>query len=456
MATTNERREIRIEVVTADQGLKNLATQFGNLNKSLKSMSSSFGSMTTMFQGFIGANVLGFGLRQFAEMADSMQLLTDRLNLFTDGRGAEEMERLFQIAEKTKAPIESVAETYNRFAMSTKDLGLSSKELADIITVLQNTFRLSGAGVQEASSATIQLSQALSLGKLQGQEFRAVMLSNATFADLLGKSLGKTRGELAKMSEAGQLTSDVVLKALRDGMTEVNTRAESLGQTFGQTLTLAMNDLSNVVGTLNTNLGLSKSFASGYSGIKEIVSNFKEFGKGLSNLVSPLIPDAVREFGLLNKEMAFLGSIVKSQIPIFDLYQNVIVGFTEKVEGLKIGISNTGEKISGVLDKISESKVLDLPFMALWKKSLGLISSGFSSAADSVNEYRLGLSELSKKYSGLGVVNDFGSVGEAGAIELKKQQKYVFDYNKELRALNERFNDSKISLAEYTRQCKSL
>ena len=74
--------------------------------------------------------------------------------------------------------------------------------------------KLAGASSIEASNAFRQLAQALGSGRLAGDEFRSVSEQVPTVLAPIAEELGVTIGELKKLAAEGELTSEVVLRAL--------------------------------------------------------------------------------------------------------------------------------------------------------------------------------------------------------------------------------------------------
>lgn len=266
-----ETKDLKLQIrQVGDKDLKNIVKGLTGVERKVGKISSTLGGLRNIFFGVFG----GLGIRELAGAADSVQLLGDRIKVFTGS--SEEAEKalntLFDAANATNTSVDSLAETFNRIAIATKELGLSTEELIGFTATLQNTFRLSGASTAEASAAAIQLSQGLASGQLRGQELRSVLEANAIIGGILAKQLGTTRGQLIKFAESGKITSAVVLNALAKNARQVNQDAQKLGQTFGQTLTKAFNDLKQVINDFNKRFEINKRFADGIELIKNRVT----------------------------------------------------------------------------------------------------------------------------------------------------------------------------------------
>ena len=119
---------------------------------------------------------------------------------------------------------------------------------------------LSGASAQEASAGLTQFSQGIASGVLRGEELNSILEQTPVIADVIAKSMGKTRGELRALGSDGKITAEVIMKAFRE--------AEYLGAAFattvptiGQAFTVLTNQVMKYLGAADKSLGTSEAFA---------------------------------------------------------------------------------------------------------------------------------------------------------------------------------------------------
>jgi len=157
------------------------------------------------------------------KLTDTYTTIQNKLKTVTSNQYQlqQAMSATFQAAQENRVSWESLAGTYGRIRRATENLWLSSKDVLDITDTLSKAIQLSGATTQETTSVLRQFGQALSKGKLNGDEFVSVMENSTEVAGILMKSLGVTRGELMRMSKAGQLTTSVIIKAFQEARTEI-------------------------------------------------------------------------------------------------------------------------------------------------------------------------------------------------------------------------------------------
>lgn len=291
---TKQRRVIRISVDTrnTDKEYRRLAQRVGKVNRQLKKQNNTIRSIGRGFSSFkraVGAASAVFAvlagakaLAGLTRVTDELSLLQDRINVFTGDaeKGAEVFEQLNESAFRTKTSVGALANVYNRVALATSDLNISSTAILGVTEALQQTFRLSGSTIAEATASTIQLTQGLSAGALRGQELRSVLEANAVLTGLLAKEFDVSRGQLIKLAETGAITSQRVFKVLGENFVELRNRAGKLNQTFEQSSVILKNELSIALKDFNEATGLSRKFADSINKITLVIRGFRKSIKG--------------------------------------------------------------------------------------------------------------------------------------------------------------------------------
>jgi lambda family phage tail tape measure protein len=308
MAPPKQTRVIDIKVIsTGDGTLRKISSEMGKLNRNVKRASQGLGRLQNAFRGFIAA----FGVREIAKAADEFQLLEDRIAVFTGSseKARDVFGQIRAAAAATRTSVASLGEIYNRVALSTEELGLSSEQVVAVTTALQQTFRLSGSTIAESTASTIQLTQGLSAGALRGQELRSVLESNAVFAGILSEELNVARGDLIKFAETGGITSERVLQALAKNFDEINKKAGQLRITFEQAATLGLDRLKQAVNELNQEFGIASKFA---KGVEFTVDNLKELFGIIAGFVASKalvrLGEQLQTFTLASASAKFLSS----------------------------------------------------------------------------------------------------------------------------------------------------
>lgn len=199
-----------------------------------------------------------FLARGFLQASDSYQNLTNRIKLTTSSATEflSVQKTLEGISRSTRQSLTATTETYVRLRLATKNAGVSNERLFGVLETLNKMLAVSGASAIEAEQSIRQLSQAFSKGKLDGDEFRSVSEAMPSILTALQKSLGKTRGELRDMSEAGQLTTSVLIKAFEDVKGSADKDFANSIVTIGQSWQVLKDSFLKAIGEFNTSTGV--------------------------------------------------------------------------------------------------------------------------------------------------------------------------------------------------------
>jgi lambda family phage tail tape measure protein len=460
VAATTQVREIRIQIDTkGDQNLKALASQMGLLNKNVNSLSSSF----SFLRGITGISILGFGIKEIADIADSMQNLTNRLGLFSESSDAarRKLGDILKVANDTATSIDSLATIYVRLASTTKQANISSDTLLTVTKALQQSFRLSGATTAEATNTAIQLSQGLASGQLRGQELRSVLEQNVVAGDLLTKSLGKTRGELYKLAEQGRITSGDVLLAFLKNAKDLDKQAEGLSATFEQSLTKSFNNLKVAIGDINKEFNVSGAFA---KGLDLITAKFTLLAAAIGAVALTALPALYASLGTLVATVSkaalalspltvFLAGVGVAALLVFDNLQQ-LVDFFKPLTNLIVGeflrwkavFADLGKEMLKTLD-IGQDYQQSLETSAYLARAEANSIDGVLLSYREMNDERrkterlLTVAEGNKKKA---QTDELDRLAKLAAAQEKERKK--LDFLKDLNAL---YFQSKISTEEY-------
>lgn len=227
------------------------------------------------FQGF-RQNVIGFirDIRSLAAFAiifgaargltnaiDGYDNLQNKLKNVTSSQ--KELNKvtneIFDIAKRARVPVGDLAKSFVRFDLALKSLGRSQQESLQLTETVSKLLTLNGNSAEESAAALLQLSQAFSKGKLDGDEFRSVMeLMPQTFQEGLIKTLGITRKELFDFSKDGKITAEVLAKTFASIAPEVEKAFAWLEKTLGQRLTNLGTELTRAFGKMNKQIGITR------------------------------------------------------------------------------------------------------------------------------------------------------------------------------------------------------
>ncbi|WP_233118537.1 tape measure protein [Aggregatibacter actinomycetemcomitans] len=245
----------------ADQATAKL----GKTRAGIESISSQLARLKTQAIGFTLGNLAVTNLTQTIDQYNNYAArikLVSKSNAEAKGTFNE----LMQIANQTGSVFGATAELYTRFYRALGD-NANSAELLQFTRTIQQAVVVSGAGAEEAKAAIIQLSQGLASGTLRGEEFNSVAEQMPILLEVLQKSLGKTRGELRKMAEQGELTPKIILSATKEAAEEIQRQYEQMPLTIRRAVNQLSNSWLEFIGNTDKTLSASKLVAGAISGV---------------------------------------------------------------------------------------------------------------------------------------------------------------------------------------------
>lgn len=195
--------------------------------------------------GKIGALAAGaFGIGALTQYANSVQTITNRLKLVTNGQTElnSTFKDLTNVANRSRQDLDAVSDLYQKIALSTKDLGLNQAQVSRTTETFSKLLSIAGANTQSASGAIRQFAQALGSGAFRGDEFNSVVEAAPQILDILAKETGKARGEIRALAGDGKLTADVLINALLKASKDVDEQFAKTGPTIGQSFTVLKNN----------------------------------------------------------------------------------------------------------------------------------------------------------------------------------------------------------------------
>lgn len=207
------------EVGTADGKQK----QF---NHSLKEGEKNAGAMASKLKGAAAAAIslaaAGRGLSAFAHFADDMARIEGRLSIINDGRQttAKLEDMILKKSYESGANYKSMADMVGRFGVSSAGAFKNTAEMVDFAGELNKMFVIAGTSAQGIEGATLQMTQAMAKGVLQGQEFNSIMEQAPGVINAIAKHLGVSTGELKQMASEGKITAQVLKDSVLEASAE--------------------------------------------------------------------------------------------------------------------------------------------------------------------------------------------------------------------------------------------
>lgn len=219
------------------------------LEKSLDKTNNSANQVAQTFKNFsIGlATIAGLGGTALAltRLADTVTNMDTRLRLVTSN--IEGFNRAVldtrNIALSSRQSLSTITTLYQRISQSSEQLRASQAQIGVVTQTVARAIAVSGSGIAEAQAAVMQLGQALSSGKLAGDELRSILENAPALAKTIADGLGTTIGQLRILGAEGKLTSKDIFDAILSQTKQVDAQFRKVGVTFGQAFTNIGNSL---------------------------------------------------------------------------------------------------------------------------------------------------------------------------------------------------------------------
>ncbi|HFK9537403.1 TPA: tape measure protein [Acinetobacter baumannii] len=210
---------------------------------------------------------------------DAYTGLQNRLKLVTKNQSElnKATEDTFQIAQKTYSAWDSVLQVYQRFSDNAKTLNLTMDDTARLTETVSKAVAISGASAEAADAALVQFGQALASGTLRGEELNSVMEQTPALAKAIAQGMGITVGELRSVAAEGKITSQEIVKALKNVQNDVDALFAKTDITIGQSLTLLNNEITKFVGEAGKGSGAAQVLA---GSVQTLASNLDLIADG--------------------------------------------------------------------------------------------------------------------------------------------------------------------------------
>lgn len=308
----------------------NLGTKFVNIGNhirrnteaskrfsaSLRVGSGLASSLMFRFQGLAG--IIG-GLataKGLITTADSMTQVRNKMNLLTKDATQTQatMDKVYQAALRSRAGYAVMADSVAKIGIRA---GHAFGNNVDQIIAFTETFNkmgvVSGSTAEEMNAALLQITQALGAGVLRGDEFRSVIEHVPLVIDAVAKEMGVPIEQVKKLSTEGQITADVLKRAMLNAASDMDKKVKGMQYTWGQLWQLIQNFALKVFDPL-------------LRAISNIVQSdrFINFCNTVGNAFKALAPVATFVFNKITEAIGWLWDKFSKLIPHLQLGWNIL------------------------------------------------------------------------------------------------------------------------------------
>ena len=207
-------------------------------------------SLSSSIKSVIGAYVGFESLKTAVDWSDEITLTQGKLALLTDDV-ERFLDKTYQMSQNTRTSyMDNASQMAKMWQLTGGTDGIFDTEdkLIEFNELLNKSFILGGSGVREINASIYQLTQALSSGRLQGDELRSLAENAPYLIKTITKSVedmynaGKPVEEQIKLSyndlknlgAQGVLTSEVITNAVLNSADDIRKGYENITPTFEQ------------------------------------------------------------------------------------------------------------------------------------------------------------------------------------------------------------------------------
>jgi len=283
LATATQQTAVQTANATAATNRATLAAlklQQAQAKQALSTRAASAG-LATYVRSALALAGITVSAAAILRTADAYTTLQNKLQVVSSSEAqvVELTTKLFEVANRTRAPVEETATAFTRFDRALQQLGRSQTESLRLTETVNKMLIISGATGGEAAAGLLQLSQAFNKGKLDGDEFRTVMELMPSAADAIAKQMKVTRGELLLLAPQGKITAGVLADAFKAAAEEVDRTFGKTIPTLGQSFTVLRNNFVQAFGEFNKATGFTAGLS---TAIIAVANNLDKLGFALS------------------------------------------------------------------------------------------------------------------------------------------------------------------------------
>ncbi|HFC6098072.1 TPA: tape measure protein [Neisseria meningitidis] len=361
---------------SGDNAAKGFKSAIGNMNETMRSfkvnMKSGFEAVGNQAQqaadkvktevdkigsGLSGLTGLLAGLasvgfaKSMLDTADAVQSINSQIRqvVSSETEYLAVQRQLLDTANRTRASLESTASLYVSTSRALKDYGYTQQEILKFTEATNNAMTIGGVGAQQQAAALMQLSQALGSGVLQGDEFKSIAEAAPILLDTIAEYMGKSRAEIKKLGSEGQLTADVIFKAISGASEKFGEQATKMPMTMGQALTVFSNNWQSMVskllndsGTMSGIAAVIKLIADNLNLVVPIVAGFA------AAIAAAVVPTLALNLALLANPFGIIAVAIGTVI-------GLIAKFGDEIDVFGGGWSNLSDVIRAVWQIITET-----------------------------------------------------------------------------------------------------
>ena len=346
-------------------------------NQSLRNTGAVANVASSGLMRLVGAVISLAAVKKSMDLTDAYTNTNARLAMITDNLEEQKalQEAIFAAADRSRGSYVEMANATAKMKMLAGDAFGSNEEALGFTELLQKSLKVSGAGTSEQQSAFLQLTQAMSAGKLQGDEFRSVMENAPMVANAIAEYMGKSKGELKEMSSQGLITADIIKGPMFEAADDINGKFAQMPMTFADVWQKIKNAGMEAFGGVFEKANAMLNSEMGQSVIQNLI--------GVVHMAAGAFSAVLDGIGWVSENLDWLGPIIFSVASAFLAYQ-LATGLAAAAQWV-LNSAMLASPIFLFVAAIALAVALTYKFASYIATTTGVASSGFGVIAGSVN-----------------------------------------------------------------------
>lgn len=261
-----ESQETATQINKLDQELSETNKELQQTESFTQRASGEIQGLKTGFSALTGAlATLGIGTSamEIAQTADEFKNLSGRVNIAIGENGNLEksMDDIKNVAISTNSNLTATGDLFSRLTKIGQEVKWSQEQVLALTKTINKAIQVGGGSAATNEAAITQLNQALASGVLRGDEFNSMVEQSPRLTQAMADGLGVTIGKLRAMAETGQLTTEVVTKALLSQSEKISSEFAKFPTTIGASIENLKTAWTVYIGEADAASGISAKVA---------------------------------------------------------------------------------------------------------------------------------------------------------------------------------------------------
>lgn len=321
---------------SAEAGIRGVGTQLTGINAKFASVNRAAHDLRNAFVfAFAAHEVVRFTASLVDANKEAQRIQYTMQQVFGAQGAQEQLQFVHGLAEQLGLDFKSAAEGFASFAANAQGTGIQTADLRKLFTGLSEAATVLHASTADVNGVFIQLGQAMSLGKLQMQDIRAIAQHLPGTMTLLSEAAKRMGTDLTTALKSGGLEAKRFIGVLGD----------VLHERFGVAAVEASHSLNSELNRLHTTLFTLQTDGTGFAG------TFADAIRDLNTTLSdPSIQASLKDLiGDLGKIASFA---IRAAGAIGELANKIGNGIGTGLGELVTGVSNPSDAIEVAEHKI--------------------------------------------------------------------------------------------------------